>query len=122
MADKKNGENGSALMGLNKIAKGTCFKGEIMSDGDFRIDGRFEGTIVAKGRIVVGIDGSVEGVVNCSNAEVEGVLNGKIHVTDVLSVKNTGRVTGDVAIGKLAVELGAVFAVSSCEMKKNTAE
>ena len=61
MADKKNGENGSALMGLNKIAKGTCFKGEIMSDGDFRIDGRFEGTIVAKGRIVVGIDGSVEG-------------------------------------------------------------
>lgn len=118
MGDKKNGENGSALLDLNKISRGTAFKGDIASDGDFRIDGRFEGNITTSGRIVVGPEGRVDGVVNCANAEVEGVLNGTVNATDVLSVKKEGKITGDISATRLAVELGAVFDVRSCHMNK----
>lgn len=118
MGDKKNGENGSALSDLNKISKGTAFKGEIVSDGDFRIDGRFEGTITTSGRIVVGAAGRLDGTVNCQVLDVEGVLDGVVNASDVLSVKKTGRISGEVTVGKLEVELGAVFEVRSCHMGK----
>ena len=103
MSSNKNGENSSALSDLNKMSKGTAFKGDIVSDGDFRIDGRFEGTITTSGRIVIGVDGRLDGTVNAS---------------EVLSVKKTGRVSGQVTTGKLSVELGAVFDVESCRMRK----
>ncbi len=38
--------------------------------------------------------------------------------TVLASVKKTGRVSGQVTTGKLSVELGAVFDVESCRMRK----
>lgn len=118
MASEKKGISAEpGLTGLNKISVGTTFKGDIVSDGDFRIDGRFEGTITTGGRIVVGKDGSIDGTIDCSNAEVEGAMSGVMNVNDVLSVKSSGRVSGTVRASRLAIELGAVFDVTSCEMK-----
>ena len=91
MSSNKNGENSSALSDLNKMSKGTAFKGDIVSDGDFRIDGRFEGTITTSGRIVIGVDGRLDGTVQCLSIDVEGVLNGTVNASEVLSVKKTGR-------------------------------
>ena len=119
MGGNKNGESGSALSDLNKMSKGTAFKGDVVSDGDFRIDGRFEGNITTSGRIVIGADGRLDGTVNCLSVDVEGTLNGSVNASEVLSVKKTGRITGDVTAGKLSVELGAVFDVQSCRMKKS---
>lgn len=118
MSSNKNGENSSALSDLNKMSKGTAFKGDIVSDGDFRIDGRFEGTITTSGRIVIGVDGRLDGTVQCLSIDVEGTLNGTVNASEVLSVKKTGRVSGQVTTGKLSVELGAVFDVESCRMRK----
>ena len=117
MSSNKNGENSSALSDLNKMSKGTAFKGDIVSDGDFRIDGRFEGTITTSGRIVIGVDGRLDGTVQCLSIDVEGTLNGTVNASEVLSVKKTGRVSGQVTTGKLSVELGAVFDVESCRMR-----
>ena len=118
MSSNKNGENSSALSDLNKMSKGTAFKGDIVSDGDFRIDGRFEGTITTSGRIVIGVDGRLDGTVQCLSIDVEGALNGTVNASEVLSVKKTGRVSGQVTTGKLSVELGAVFDVESSRMRK----
>lgn len=90
-SDKKGAYGESGLLGLNKISGGTTFKGDVVSNGDFRIDGRFEGTITTDGRIVVGKDGSIEGTVNCADAEVEGTMSGVMNVKDVLSVKSSAR-------------------------------
>ena len=110
-SDKKGAYGESGLLGLNKISGGTTFKGDVVSNGDFRIDGRFEGTIM------VGKDGSIEGTVNCADAEVEGTMSGVMNVKDVLSVKSSGTVSGMVCTNKLTIELGAIFDVTSCEMK-----
>jgi cytoskeletal protein CcmA (bactofilin family) len=100
----------------NVLAAGTVITGDIKSDGDFRVDGTIEGTIETKGRIVVGQTGVIKGTTICTNAEVEGSLSGNVHVNELLSLKATARITGDVVVGKLAIEPGATFD-ATCTMK-----
>ena len=100
----------------NVLAVGTTIVGEIKSDGDFRVDGVIEGNIDVEGRIVVGQTGSIKGSVVCVDAEIEGSLSGTIKVSNLLSLKESANVTGDVTIGKLAIEPGAIFD-ATCTMK-----
>lgn len=100
----------------NVIAKTTFIKGEINSDGDFRIDGTVEGIVKAKGRVIIGKEGRVEGSVECSNADIEGNVSGSLSVANMLTLKSTAVVSGDVVIGKLTVEPGATFN-ANCSMK-----
>ena len=47
----------------NTIAGGTKIKGDLVCDGDIRIDGEIEGTIQCKGKLVLGPDGRLKGEV-----------------------------------------------------------
>ena len=48
-------------MERNVIAKNTKIIGEIISDGDYRIDGVLEGDLKTKGRVIIGAGGLVKG-------------------------------------------------------------
>lgn len=100
----------------NIIAKNTSLVGDIKSDGDFRVDGKIEGTITTTGRVVIGKGGYVKGTIDCTNADIEGNFNGKLLVDQVLSLKSTANISGDVTLGKLSVEPGAAFN-ATCTMK-----
>jgi len=100
----------------NTIAKNTSLIGDINSDGDFRVDGKIEGTIKTTGRVVIGKDGYVSGIIDCANADIEGTFSGKLIVDQILSLKGTADISGDVIMGKLSVEPGAVFN-ATCAMK-----
>lgn len=100
----------------NIIAKNTSLVGDLTSDGDFRVDGKIEGTIKTTGRVVIGKDGEVVGNIECLNADVEGTFSGKLDVEEVLSLKSTAFISGDVVLGKLSVEPGATFN-ATCAMK-----
>ena len=100
---------------LNRIVSGTTIEGEIKTDSNIRIDGTVNGTIAAKGRLVVGASGSIEGDVVCENADIEGKIVGKISVNGLLSLKSTARLECDITTKKLAIEPGAVF-TGNCTM------
>lgn len=100
---------------LNRIVEGTTIEGSISSESNIRIDGTVKGIISTKGRLVVGVTGTIQGEVTCQNAEIEGKVNGAMKVGELLSLKSTAKVEGDVTTGKLSVEPGAVFAVT-CSM------
>lgn len=100
----------------NIIAKNTSLVGDIKSDGDFRVDGKIEGTIITTGRVVIGKDGFVKGSIDCTDADIEGRFSGKLLVDQVLSLKSTADISGDVTLGKLSVEPGAAFN-ATCMMK-----
>jgi cytoskeletal protein CcmA (bactofilin family) len=108
----KNNENGQP----NRIEKSTKIVGEIVSDADFRIDGTLEGSITTSGKVVIGKEGYINGKVNCSYADVEGKFSGQIEVKESLSLKSTAIIEGEVVIGKLVVESGALFN-AKCSMK-----
>jgi cytoskeletal protein CcmA (bactofilin family) len=100
---------------LNRIVEGTSIEGDIRSDSNIRIDGRLKGTIHIKGRLVIGASGIIEGEIICENADIEGVFVGKISVNQLLSLKSTAKLTGDIITSKLAIEPGAMFS-GACSM------
>ena len=100
---------------LNRIVEGTSIEGDIKSDSNIRIDGRLKGTITTKGRLVIGPSGSIEGEIHCENADVEGSFVGKIAVNQLLSLKSTAKLSGDIITNKLAIEPGASFS-GTCSM------
>jgi cytoskeletal protein CcmA (bactofilin family) len=100
---------------INIISEGTTIKGDISASGDIRIDGALEGNITAKGKLVIGPKGKVTGEINCNNVEVSGYIKGKVIVLDVLNMKSTAKVYGDIVIGKLSVEPGSVY-IGNCNM------
>lgn len=103
----------------NMIGSGTKISGNIETNGDIRIDGEIEGNIFSKGKVVVGPNGKVEGEVNCSNAEISGVLKGKILVSELLSLKSSSKLLGDIETAKLTIEPGAIF-TGKCQMGGDT--
>ncbi|AUC85816.1 hypothetical protein CW731_11190 [Polaribacter sp. ALD11] len=103
-------------MERNVIAKNSTFVGDIISDGDFRIDGVLEGTLKTKGRVIIGAEGLIKGTVEATNADVEGEFSGQLSVANTLTIKATANISGDVIIGKLSIEPGATFN-ATCVMK-----
>ena len=100
---------------VNLIGAGTKIKGNIQSEGDIRIDGTLIGTITSKGKVVVGSTGTVEGEITCENADISGTIKVKISVSNILLLKPTAKLTGDIVTSKLAIESGATFS-GSCSM------
>lgn len=100
---------------VNIIGSGTSIEGDVVSGGDIRIDGNLKGTLKTRGKLVVGPTGSIEGEVSCQNADVSGNMRGKINVTELLSLKSSAKINGEIVAGKLAIEPGADFS-GSCSM------
>ena len=114
-SDNKKGT--SDLMGgqPNRIENNTKIKGDIISQADFRIDGQLEGNIKTSGKVVIGKDGRINGKVECENADVEGKFSGELLVSNLLLLKSSAVIEGDVSVSKLAVEPGATFN-ATCNM------
>lgn len=105
---------------VNMIGKGTSIKGDIRSDGDFRVDGSLHGSIQSNGKIVVGISGNIEGDITCQNADISGQVKATIRVKELLSLKATSKVLGEIYTNKLAIEPGAKF-TGTCNMQEDNA-
>ncbi|MEI8113043.1 MAG: polymer-forming cytoskeletal protein [Bacteroidia bacterium] len=108
-----------SLQVINLIAKGTQITGDILSDGDIRIDGEVTGNLDTKGRLVIGESGKLEGEIRCKSCEIAGNHKGKLFIGELLSLKASSNVTGDIITGKLSIEPGAYFA-GTCTMSNES--
>ncbi len=106
----------SSYSNRNIIDKGTKIVGDIVSEGDFRIDGVLEGTLKTKGRVIIGQEGEIKGKIECNNADVEGTFSGDFIVDNTLTAKSTANITGDVVVGQISTEPGATFN-ANCNMR-----
>ena len=103
---------------LNTFAQDTKIIGNIESDGDIRLDGTLEGFLNCKGRVVIGPDAKIKGKIYARNVEVLGYVEGEITAVDLLSLKATANIKGDLIMGKFSVEPGARF-TGNCKMNGN---
>ncbi len=94
---------------FNVISKGTSIKGDVVSDGDMRVDGTIEGNLVVKGKLFMGETGFINGTVASQNAELAGKVEGNIRVTGLLSLLRNSDIRGDLVIEQLSIEPGAKF-------------
>jgi len=105
----------AAVGGHNMIVSTTKLTGNVTSKNDFRIDGEFEGSLHCEAKVIIGEGGRFEGDVNCANAVVEGYFKGQLNVSEVLYVKESAVIHGEVVTGKLVVQSGSIFEVK-CRM------
>jgi cytoskeletal protein CcmA (bactofilin family) len=103
---------------INLISNGTEITGDVKSNGDIRIDGVLTGSLTTKGKVVIGPTGKVNGEINCKNSEVSGTIEGKINVGQLLTLKSSSRIFGDIVTSKLSIEPGAQF-TGNCKMSDN---
>jgi len=120
-SEKKTKEIEPQGTNQNRINEGTVLKGDITSNGYFRIDGTIEGNVKTPSKVVIGKTGVVIGTLSCKNADIEGKVKGIVDVSGTLSLKSTAHIEGEVVIGKLSVEPGAVFN-ATCLMKGSKKE
>jgi cytoskeletal protein CcmA (bactofilin family) len=106
---KKTRTTTSSITQQNRIVEGTKIIGSIISESGLRIDGEIEGDVKTTGKVVVGPTGKINGTLTCANADFEGAFKGKLTVNEMLSLRSTSQVEGEVFINKLTVEPGAMF-------------
>lgn len=109
---KSNEVDASAI---NIIRSGTEIHGDIICKGDIRIDGKLIGSLKSEGKVVVGENGLVEGTIECAYATVSGGLKVSISVNELLTLKSTANLVGEIATNKLQIEPGANFS-GNCKM------
>lgn len=99
----------------NTIGKGTFLEGNVETYGNIRIEGKVNGNVKSKSKVALGPSSFVQGNVMAQNADLEGEVKGRIEVTELLVLKATAIIHGDIVTGKLVVEPGAVFN-GTCKM------
>lgn len=106
---------------VSQIGAGTKITGDIECAGDLRIDGAIEGKLNVRGKMVIGNGGRLNGEANCRNADISGSLEGKINVQELLSLKATSTLKGDIVTKRLSIEPGSVF-TGTCTMGERDQE
>ena len=113
--------NSNEVDNINIIASGTSIKGDLRTDGVIRLNGSLEGNLETQAKLVLGQNGRVTGEVKCRNADIEGSINGTIQVHELLTLKKSANIQGDIITKQLSVEPGAIF-TGTCKMSKKVEE
>ncbi len=96
---------------FNTLVTGTVVEGTVKSEKDIRIEGRIKGKLHCDAKLVIGPTGYIEGEVRCASAVIEGRFEGTIFVSDLLNVRESASISGEVTTGRLVVQSGAHFNV-----------
>lgn len=100
---------------INLVGTGTVFEGTVRAESDVRTSGKIVGTLRVEGKAMISENGSVDGEVIATNADVAGRVQGEIEVEERLVLKSTARVDGNIHTDRLVVEEGAQF-TGECHM------
>jgi cytoskeletal protein CcmA (bactofilin family) len=101
------------------ISNGTTLKGDINSSSDLRIDGTLIGNITSTAKVIIGSNGVVEGDIQGQQADILGKVTGTIKVKELLQLKGSSVINGNIYAGKLQIEPTANFN-GACHMNGST--
>ncbi|MFQ3574409.1 MAG: polymer-forming cytoskeletal protein [Thermodesulfovibrionales bacterium] len=90
------------------IGQKSAFKGDVTTEGTIRIDGSFTGDVSAEW-VIVGESGNVKGNITAKGIIIGGIVEGNLKSDDIVEIKSTGRLTGDIHTKKLSVSEGGMF-------------
>lgn len=103
----QTGQNG----GTNVVSLGPrdILQGRLEVQGDLKIAGNVEGDLKASGDITVDQSANIQAAVEGANVSVRGQVTGNVTARKRLTLGGSGRLNGDVRVGRLTVEDGATL-------------
>jgi cytoskeletal protein CcmA (bactofilin family) len=91
------------------VGKALRIEGHIVSDDNLTIDGNVEGTIVVGDHtLTVGPGATVKADLTARTITISGAVIGKVRAHELLDLKATGSVVGEVIAARLRMAEGAV--------------
>jgi cytoskeletal protein CcmA (bactofilin family) len=84
-------------------------QGRLEVQGDLRIAGNVEGELKASGDVTVDASATIQAGVEGANVSVRGQVTGNVTARKRLTLGGSGRLNGDVRVGRLTVEDGATL-------------
>lgn len=95
----------SAEQDRSFIGQDLAILGDVLGRGAVEILGHVQGTVSAPS-IHIHQGGHVRGAVKADSANVDGTVEGRVAVKHLISIGSSGRVSGDVRYGQLALAEG----------------
>ena len=108
-------EPDSPLAAETVVGHSVKIEGDLVSEGDIKVDGIVSGSVRTSKSLFVGPTAKIEADVEAGSVTVAGNIVGNIKALDVVVVLQTGSVVGDITCKSLAIEEGAYF-VGKCAM------
>jgi cytoskeletal protein CcmA (bactofilin family) len=94
----------------------------LTGDEDLTIEGRVEGKIELKDHnLVIGPNGKINAEINAKNVTIIGSVVGNINASDIIEIKTSGTVMGDIKAPRISIADGAHFK-GSVDMQRSTTD
>lgn len=92
------------------IGPGVKIEGQITSDENLVVEGKVNGSIIAKNHeVTVGKSGSLNANISANVVSVEGMVKGDISGAEKVVISKTGNVLGNIQSPRVTLEDGAKF-------------
>ncbi len=90
------------------IGSNVVIEGKIKATGTIRLDCQTTGDIEGQG-FIIGESGSVKSDIQCESIIIAGKVEGNVTAKDKVHIKATGTLIGDVEVGRMIIDEGAIF-------------
>ena len=91
------------------IGQDSKFEGKFAIKGSIRIDGKFEGEVLAVDKVIIGPKGKVKTNIIASSVVVEGILIGNIEAKNRVLLLPTSKILGDIKTPELIIQNGTIL-------------
>lgn len=95
------------------IGPDTVVEGDLNFAGGMHIEGEVKGDVsvshAGAGVLMLGETALIEGNVRVTHLVVHGTITGSVYATDLVELRHSARIVGDVHYGSLEIQMGAVI-------------
>lgn len=86
------------------------FRGELIGTEDIHIEGTVEGTIIMEGHnLTIGTQGTINANVHANNITINGSLTGDVLADELISIKDSAQVKGNLIAPRIQLDDGGKF-------------
>ena len=100
---------GNSGLGASIIGKTLSITGEVISDEEVIVEGKIEGKINTKNRVIIWKGGLVHADINARELVIEGRVIGNVKLAHRIEIKPEGILKGNINSQKVVLSEGSIF-------------
>ncbi|MBN2346714.1 MAG: polymer-forming cytoskeletal protein [Candidatus Aminicenantes bacterium] len=91
------------------VGKTLMIKGEIYSEDEILIEGKVQGRITVKNRVVIGRNGDVEAEIEARDVVIHGKVKGNVRGSQKVEIVPSGSLHGDIHAPRVVIADSGIF-------------
>jgi cytoskeletal protein CcmA (bactofilin family) len=91
------------------VGKTLLIKGDVYSEDEILIEGRIQGKITVKNRVIIGREGNVEAEVDAREVIIKGKVKGNVRGSQRVEIVPAGQLIGNIHAPRVVIADSGVF-------------